>query len=111
MKRHGAGGPSCVPGLELLALAEIPDGLCCHKSFWGKMQEGLWDLRANNEQCHQQKRKTRGEGTEREKMEDSLYQLIKTCLSEEVALGLLRDERGAIDLQFVEKKKYLIRVI
>lgn len=46
-----------------------------------------------------------GKGTEREKMDDSLYQLIQTCLSEEVALGLLWNERGAIAFQFVEKKK------
>lgn len=46
-----------------------------------------------------------GKGAEREKMEDSLYQLIKTCFSKEVALGLLQNERGAIAFQFVEKKK------
>lgn len=37
--------------------------------------------------------------------EDSLYQLTQKCLSEEVALGLLWNERGAIAFQFVEKQK------
>ena len=46
-----------------------------------------------------------GKGTEREKMEDNLYQLIKMSFSKEVALGLLWNERGAIAFQFVEKKK------
>lgn len=45
-----------------------------------------------------------GKGAEREKIKDSLYQLI-TRFSEEVALGLLWNERGAIAFQFVEKKK------
>lgn len=44
-------------------------------------------------------------GAEREKMEDSLYQFILRCVSLKRALGLLRNERGAVAFQFVEKKK------
>lgn len=51
-----------------------------------------------------------GKAAEREKMEDSLYQLVKMCFSEKVALGLLRNERGAVAFQFVEKK-ILIRAL
>lgn len=62
-------------------------------------------MRSTKEEAQQ------GKSAERQKMEDSLCQLIKTCFSKEVALGLLRNERGAIAFQFVERKKKLIRVI